>query len=304
MKNYLITNFTFYGSSVIENAVDIALKNLGYSMKTSIKGTKYDYTYVLVPINTDVENLELEELVRTKIGPVCKEDWVKSLVSFLMTIDFDLSNVKFTITPQRTISTDEFGIIYTDGSFKKPTKQASYGCCKIRTDKTINENTVLLKDYFSDQLLPFEPISGVVEDGTNNIGELTGLRTAVANFNDSPFQIIISDSEYALKIFREYYHVWKNNGFRTYAGKPIANEQLVKDTYQDIINTGKLVFYKWTKGHEKLTEDEGIREFTFNDACDILAKTALGLEDKLKEKEKVLYNSILNEGSVYNEKAN
>lgn len=296
MKKYLITNFTFYGSSVIENAVDIALKNLGYSMKTSIKGTKYDYTYVLVPINTDIENLELEELVRTKIGPVCKEDWVKSLVSFLMTIDFDLSNVKFTITPQRTISTDEFGIIYTDGSFKKPTKQASYGCCKIRTDKTINENTVLLKDYFSDKLLPFEPISGVVEDGTNNIGELTGLRTAVANFNDSPFQIIISDSEYALKIFREYYHVWKNNGFRTYAGKPIANEQLVKDTYQDIINTGKLVFYKWTKGHEKLTEDDITREFTFNDACDILAKTALGLEDKLKEKEKVLYNSILNEG--------
>ena len=105
------------------------------------------------------------------------------------------------------LSDEQIGISYTDGSFSKNQTSAAYACCKL-----LNESPDGLLDDFTGKKFIFDAFSGTIKEGTNNIGELTAIKIAIENFNDKTFQLIISDSIYGIKSYREYIHVWKNNG--------------------------------------------------------------------------------------------
>lgn len=67
-----------------------------------------------------------------------------------------------------------------------------------------------------------------IENGTNNIGELTAIKIALELTSDDPRHLIIrSDSEYGIKALTVYFDTWKANGFRKADGKPVANLALI-----------------------------------------------------------------------------
>ena len=127
-----------------------------------------------------------------------------------------------------------------------------------------------LLDDFTGKKFIFDAFSGTIKEGTNNIGELTAIKIAIENFNNKTFQLIISDSIYGIKSYREYIHVWKNNGYKTYSKKEIKNKDLIIETYEELkeVQKNKIVLLKWTKGHD---------QNSFNEKCDELAKKELGI---------------------------
>ncbi|MEU6241609.1 ribonuclease H [Streptomyces sp. NPDC047024] len=78
-----------------------------------------------------------------------------------------------------------------------------------------------------DERTPARWESGALGRTTNNVAELTALErllTAVAP--DVPLEIRM-DSQYAMKAVTTWLPGWKRNGWKTSAGKPVANQELV-----------------------------------------------------------------------------
>lgn len=253
------------------------LKDIAYGAKYCVKKKRVDYTYVAIPlIKVDITNddytLSLPFIDKALLAggesPANINDDIKyTLYNIFKDDEIKLENLTLSISVISSISYNDINIIYTDGSFKKSTSQASYACCKLlESFDTENDNSVF--DYYTGKFFNFKQFSGVIESGTNNIGELTGLKVASENFGEKLYQVIISDSEYSVKCMREWYHNWKANGFKTYSKKPVANSELIKETYDLLMNKEKIVLFKWTKAHVNNS---------FNDICDELAKKELGI---------------------------
>ncbi|WP_112469775.1 ribonuclease H family protein, partial [Streptomyces triticisoli] len=69
--------------------------------------------------------------------------------------------------------------------------------------------------------------AGALGTATNNIAELTALeRLLTATDPDVPLEVRM-DSQYAMKAVTTWLPGWKRNGWRTAAGKPVANQELV-----------------------------------------------------------------------------
>lgn len=264
-------------SNISESMFDLeVLKEVAFSAKTQVKipNGRKDITYglVLIPVAPPRGQLSQEEVIyrdkvksRTTFSGMDEGQVLDSLQAlFEGAKQLDIDKVKFSVDIVAKIS-DNYSITYTDGSFKKETTQASYGVVRILDE---NAQSGVLEE-FTGKLYDYQKLSGVIESGTNNIGELTAIKVAVENFDDRKYQIIISDSEYGIKSFREWYYTWRENGFRNYSKKPISNKDLITGTFDAMSSSGKLIFFKWVKGHSKKT---------FNEMCDELAKEALKIE--------------------------
>jgi ribonuclease HI len=191
------------------------------------------------------------------------DEVANSLIFFFMQSPYlkkNISDISFIISPLTIIEEDKLAISYSDGSFKKTTNQASYGCVRL-----LNESDSGLVDDFTGKKFEYQELSGVIENGTNNIGELTGIKVVIENFSDSKFQLIISDSQYSIKCFREWFYTWRKNNWKTYAKKDILNKDLIIGISELLENSKKCVFFKWVKGHNSNS---------FNEVCDKLAKEA------------------------------
>jgi ribonuclease HI len=69
--------------------------------------------------------------------------------------------------------------------------------------------------------------AGALGTATNNIAELTALeRLLTATDPDVPLEVRM-DSQHAMKAVTTWLSGWKRNGWRTAAGKPVANQELV-----------------------------------------------------------------------------
>jgi ribonuclease HI len=252
------------------------MKELAFTskIKTQLPGRSKEitYNYVVIPILEITEELE-EETILLQESLFNK---VNTMVQLTNEIMYSIANVFkdgnriiidkifLEISILAEIDDSIIDITYSDGSFKKDTSEASYGVVKLT-----EESTDGLLDGFTNKKFIYTSLSGKVQDGTNNIGELSGVKNAIENFGDKKYQVIISDSEYSIKVFREWYYTWKNNNFKTYAKKEIANKELIKEIYDLAKSTNKIILYKWTRGHDSNV---------FNEICDQLAK------DELKEK--------------------
>lgn len=281
---FLVFNLSVAGSSVVEAEFDKILKGVPYAVKSCIKNQKVDYSYILAPIikknNQPTEYFMIKDKILSSTNKEITEDIYYSIFKVLYSSDFDLSKQQFTIDIVNIIEENQLGITYTDGSFKKSTSECSYACFQLTESLTETEYNILKNnnpeneeytlDNITGKYFKSKSFSGIIKEGTNNVGEINGIRKAAENFNDRKYQIIISDSEYSIKIFREYIYNWQKNGYKTYSKKPIANEQLIKETFNELSNSNRIKFYCWTKGHSN--------KESFNEKCDKLAKKELDIK--------------------------
>ncbi|MCL1899013.1 MAG: ribonuclease HI [Promicromonosporaceae bacterium] len=91
--------------------------------------------------------------------------------------------------------------------------------------------------------------SGGAAEGTNQIAELIAILRAVeAHPGEAPL-LIESDSQYAIKSATEWLPGWKRKGWRTAAGKPVQNLELIKALDAAISARPGPVRFRWVRGH-------------------------------------------------------
>jgi ribonuclease HI len=276
MQFIIFNIFLSNENNITESIFDLEiLKETPFNAKiqTKLPSGKKDISYdlIITPVVQKPNQLTQEDILfidrlKSKVisySGISQDIVLYSIAKLFVNKHINLEKSNFSIDVIAVIN-DNYSMTYTDGSFKKDTSEASYGIVKI-----LNENESGLYEDYTEKKYDYTTSSGKISEGTNNIGELTAIKMAIESFTDSKYQIIISDSEYGIKSFREWYYTWKDNGFKTYAKKPISNKDLILDTYQAIKNSGKIVFFKWIKGHSKKS---------FNELCDELAKNALDIK--------------------------
>jgi ribonuclease HI len=95
---------------------------------------------------------------------------------------------------------------------------------------------------------PVEWEAGPLGTATNNVAELTALErllTAVAP--EVPLEIRM-DSQYAMKAVTSWLPGWKSKGWKTAAGKPVANQELVVRI--DKLLEGRQVEFRYVPAHQ------------------------------------------------------
>ncbi|WP_189269021.1 ribonuclease H family protein [Streptomyces fuscichromogenes] len=99
-----------------------------------------------------------------------------------------------------------------------------------------------------DAATPARWEAGPLGRATNNVAELTALErllTAVAP--DVPLEVRM-DSQYAMKAVTTWLPGWKRNGWKTSAGKPVANQDLVVRI--DELLDGRTVDFRYVPAHQ------------------------------------------------------
>ncbi|MFE9613931.1 ribonuclease H [Streptomyces sp. NPDC006012] len=90
--------------------------------------------------------------------------------------------------------------------------------------------------------------AGPLGKTTNNVAELTALeRLLVATDPEVPLEVRM-DSQYAMKAVTSWLPGWKRNGWRTSAGKPVANQDLVVRI--DELLEGRSVEFRYVPAHQ------------------------------------------------------
>ncbi|MEU9289227.1 ribonuclease H [Streptomyces sp. NPDC048275] len=90
--------------------------------------------------------------------------------------------------------------------------------------------------------------AGPLGTATNNVAELTALeRLLTAIAPDVPLEIRM-DSQYAMKAVTTWLPGWKRKGWKTAAGKPVANQELVARI--DELLDGRTVEFRYVPAHQ------------------------------------------------------
>jgi ribonuclease HI len=104
---------------------------------------------------------------------------------------------------------------------------------------------------------------------TNNVAELTALeRLLAATDPDVPLEVRM-DSQYAMKAVTTWLPGWKRNGWKTAAGKPVANQELVVRI--DALLSGRSVQFRYVPAHQ-------VDGDPLNDFADRAASQAAGAQ--------------------------
>ncbi|WP_251091957.1 ribonuclease H [Streptomyces sp. Caat 7-52] len=99
-----------------------------------------------------------------------------------------------------------------------------------------------------DERTPARWEAGPLGRATNNVAELTALeRLLTAVGPDVPLEIRM-DSQYAMKAVTTWLPGWKRNGWKTSAGKPVANQDLVVRI--DELLDGRTVEFRYVPAHQ------------------------------------------------------
>ncbi|MFJ9709020.1 ribonuclease H [Streptomyces sp. NPDC101234] len=99
-----------------------------------------------------------------------------------------------------------------------------------------------------DAATPARWEAGPLGKATNNVAELTALeRLLAATDPDVPLEVRM-DSQYAMKAVTTWLPGWKRNGWKTSAGKPVANQDLVVRI--DELLGGRTVDFRYVPAHQ------------------------------------------------------
>ena len=90
--------------------------------------------------------------------------------------------------------------------------------------------------------------AGALGTATNNIAELTALERLLAATDPAVPLEVRMDSQYAMKAVTTWLPGWKRNGWRTAAGKPVANQELVVRI--DELLQGRPVEFRYVPAHQ------------------------------------------------------
>ncbi|MEU2225985.1 ribonuclease H [Streptomyces sp. NPDC018347] len=99
-----------------------------------------------------------------------------------------------------------------------------------------------------DERTPARWEAGPLGRATNNVAELTALERLLSAVDpDVPLEIRM-DSQYAMKAVTTWLPGWKRNGWKTSAGKPVANQDLVVRI--DELLGGRSVEFRYVPAHQ------------------------------------------------------
>ncbi|MEV5200388.1 RNase H family protein [Streptomyces sp. NPDC053720] len=90
--------------------------------------------------------------------------------------------------------------------------------------------------------------AGPLGTATNNIAELTALLELLGSTDPAVPIEVRMDSQYAMNAVTKWLPGWKRNGWKTSAGKPVANRDLV--TAIDDRLTGRTVRFTYVPAHQ------------------------------------------------------
>ncbi|MGY5136122.1 ribonuclease H family protein, partial [Streptomyces nigrescens] len=90
--------------------------------------------------------------------------------------------------------------------------------------------------------------AGPLGRATNNIGELTALQRLLEALAPGTSVEVRMDSQYAMKAVTTWLPGWKRKGWKTAAGKPVANQELVMSI--DALLTGRSVEFRYVPAHQ------------------------------------------------------
>ncbi|MGC5561221.1 ribonuclease H family protein [Streptomyces sp. FR-108] len=95
---------------------------------------------------------------------------------------------------------------------------------------------------------PTEWEAGPLGTATNNVAELTALERLLAAVDPAVPLEIRMDSQYAMKAVTTWLPGWKRKGWKTAAGKPVANRELVVRI--DELLDGRSVEFRYVPAHQ------------------------------------------------------
>ncbi|WP_459753829.1 ribonuclease H family protein [Streptomyces sennicomposti] len=90
--------------------------------------------------------------------------------------------------------------------------------------------------------------AGALGTATNNVAELTALERLLAATDPGVPLEVRMDSQYAMKAVTTWLPGWKRNGWKTAAGKPVANQELVVRI--DELLDGRTVDFRYVPAHQ------------------------------------------------------
>lgn len=90
--------------------------------------------------------------------------------------------------------------------------------------------------------------AGPLGTATNNVAELTALERLLAATDPAVPIEIRMDSQYAMKAVTTWLPGWKRKGWKTAAGKPVANQELVVRI--DELLAGRAVEFRYVPAHQ------------------------------------------------------
>ncbi|MBT2411418.1 ribonuclease HI [Streptomyces sp. ISL-12] len=90
--------------------------------------------------------------------------------------------------------------------------------------------------------------AGPLGRATNNVAELTALERLLAATDPAVPLEIRMDSQYAMKAVTTWLPGWRRNGWKTSAGKPVANQELVVRI--DELLDGRSVEFRYVPAHQ------------------------------------------------------
>ncbi|MFF4586452.1 ribonuclease H [Streptomyces sp. NPDC001388] len=112
--------------------------------------------------------------------------------------------------------------------------------------------------------------AGALGRATNNVAELTALERLLASTDPAVPLEVRMDSQYAMKAVTTWLPGWKRNGWKTAAGKPVANQELVVRI--DELLDGRSVEFRYVPAHQV----DGDR---LNDFADRAASQAASVQE-------------------------
>ncbi|NUS18119.1 MAG: ribonuclease HI, partial [Streptomyces sp.] len=96
-----------------------------------------------------------------------------------------------------------------------------------------------------------EPVrweAGPLGSTTNNVAELTALERLLGAVDPDVALEVRMDSQYAMKAVTTWLPGWKRKGWKTAAGKPVANQELVVRI--DALLAGRSVEFRYVPAHQ------------------------------------------------------
>ena len=273
---YFLVNIDTDKDSFLNRLFQIyILKEAAYNAVIEDNANKQvHYSYILVPgyEYKDEYAEELEEYnkhlnLHYDISDVRTNSYNLSIGRFLVknmkdkcTLEKLCESYRFRRSLIQELSDDMFSVTYTDGSICAKTKKTGWAIVRVGEER---EDGLL--DIVSQKKCSFIINSGSVENGTNNVGELTAIENATRNVSDKLFQVIISDCDYGMKSLRHYIHAWKKNNYKN---GTVKNLELIKSIDKNIRTSNKIFLFKWTESHVGTD---------FNEICDTVAKNESGV---------------------------
>jgi len=152
--------------------------------------------------------------------------------------------------------------IYTDGSCKPNPGPSGYGVVVIEDG---------VKTLYS---------GGYSKNGTNNIAELLGIRTAI-ELAEGKDAVIYSDSSYAINSIVKWGPGWKRNGWTRVNGDDIPNIDIIKDVFELYMSNKSQIDIRHVKAHNGDVN---------NELADMLAN--FSVDNKIEKITKVDINQL------------